>query len=251
MTAVTASAAGPTGTLYLTAGDQGENFQVLGGTTTAIASAQAHPAGSGEYAIAVSGGSIRTAGNGQFGAPAVGSSYDLNFNYTGQTLANPLNDIVDGTTDGSFNYGANWSSGAIFRCNSDWSSPTLIFNVPSGQTYLGITYDSFNNSLWVANGQTITDYTMSGAQLSSFNSTAERALAFDGADGTLWAMNGAATGVFDQYNTGGTLLQTMNLGTTANIIGGEFALVPVPEPTTLALAGLGGFAALVVGRRRK
>src|SRR6516162_4667937 len=73
-----AEAAGPTSTLYLTAGDQGQNLMVLGGTTTAIVSAQANTASGGEYAIAVSGGTVRTGGNGQFGPPAVGSTYDSN-----------------------------------------------------------------------------------------------------------------------------------------------------------------------------
>ena len=246
-----AEAVGPTSTLYLTAGDQGQNLRVLGGTTTAIVSAQANPAGNGEYAIAVSGGTIRTGGNGQFGAPAVGSTYDLNFNYTGPQLANPLNEVLDGTTDGNYNYGANWLTGAIYRYNLDWTSPAPIFNVPTGQTYLGISYDPFNNSLWVANGVSITDYTMGGGQLSSFNTSAERALAFDGADGTLWALNGGGTGIFDQYSTSGVLLQTMNIHNSDNIIGGEFALVSVPEPTTLALAGLGGLASLVTFCRRK
>ena len=243
-------AAGPTSTLYLTAGDQHENFEVLGGTTTAIVTSQASSSGQGEYAIAVSGGTIRTGGNGQFGAPAVGSTYDLNFNYTGPQLANPGNEILDGSTDGTYNYGVNWLTGSVYRCNLDWSSPTLMFGA-GGTDDLGISYDSRNNSLWVATGTAVSDYSMTGSFLSSFSTTADRALAYDGADGTLWAMS-ASAGIFDQFSTSGTLLQTMNIGnTTANIIGGEFALTPVPEPSALALAGVGGMATLVMVRRRK
>jgi hypothetical protein len=250
----TAEAAGPTSTLYLTAGDQHHNLEVLAGTTTAIVSTQEETSANGEYPIAVSGGTIRTGGNGQFGAPRLGSTYDLNFNYIGPRLANPLNNILDGTTDGKHNYGINFQSGGVYQCNLDWSSPTPMFNATGGSPFLGISYDPFNNSLWVGNGgDSITDYSLTGTPLSSFSTpgSADFALAFDGADGTLWAMSGFDSGSFNQYSTSGTLLQTMNITNNDNIIGGEFALVSVPEPTTLALASLGGLSLMLFRRQRK
>jgi hypothetical protein len=240
-------AAGPTSTLYLTAGDQHHNWTVLGGTTTGISSAQVETTAAGEYAIAISGGVIRTGGNGQFGAPRLGGAYDLNFNYIGPRLSNPLNNVLDGTTDGTYNYGIDYTTGKIYRYNLDWSAPSFMFTAVNAG--YGISYDQYNSSLWIttSSGQLI-DYTMGGSALTTLNTpgTVGFALAFDPADGTLWSMTGFDTGTFQQYNQSGVLLQTINIGSTDNILGGEFALVP--EPSTLSLAGL---AALCLAARRR
>jgi hypothetical protein len=254
----TAQAAGPTSTLYLTAGAQSQNLEVPAGTTTAIVSAQEDNSGQGEYAIAVSGGTIRTGGNGEFGAPALGSTYDLNFNYIGPRLANPGNNILDGTTDGSYNYGVDFSNGNVYRCNLDWSSPTFMFTASDlSYSASGITYDPFNNSLWIGAFQrnfigSVSDYSMTGTFLSSFTTTSSQnwALAFDGADGTLWGMALQGSGIFNQYSTSGVLLQTINIHNTDNILGGEFALVSVPEPTGLSLLAFGMFGIALLRRRK-
>lgn len=247
----TAEAAGPTSTLYLTAGDQHRDWRVLPGTTIGLSSAQVETGSGGEYALAISGGVIRTAGNGQFGAPLLGSTYNLNFTYITPRLANPLNDILDGTTDGTFNYGVSYTTRNVYRCNLDWSSPTLIFNAAavSGSVF-GVSYASAGNSLWIGDSSgKLVDYSLGGAVLSSINTpgSSNLAVAYDGADGTLWTMQSFNSGVFRQYSTAGALLQTMNISSSDNIIGGEFALIP--EPTSAALLGFGTL--LLAARRRR
>jgi hypothetical protein len=238
--------AGPKSTLYLASGDQHRNWRILAGTTTAIASSQAN---SNEYALSISGGVIRSAGNGQFGPPNVGSTYDLNFNYTGTQLGNPGNNVLDGTTDGVFNYGFDWQTREVYRYNLDWTSPVLLFTSNFTGSGFGITYSPANNSLWVStNTGIVADYTLDGTFLSSFNDgTDNRALAYDNADGTLWALTNSGAGTLTQFNTAGTILQSFNVGTMGdNIFGGEF--VEIPEPTGAALFGVGIMA--MAGRRR-
>src|SRR5450755_1436854 len=59
---VAGASAGPVGMYYLTAGDQGTNW-VVQGTTVVTSGTQAHTANLGEYAIALTGGTVRTLGN--------------------------------------------------------------------------------------------------------------------------------------------------------------------------------------------
>ncbi len=238
-----AQAAGPTSTLYLTAGDQHHNFEVLASTTNAIVSSQVETAEGGEYAIAVSGGSIRTGGNGDYNTvPHQGSTYSLNFAYVGPRLANVFNNVVDGTTDGAYNYGIDWQTHQVFRYNLDWSSPTYMFTAAAViDISTGVSYDPFNMSLWVTDSNgSLDDYSLTGLLLSSFSTpgSLNRTLAFDPADGTLWSMTGQETGVFNQYNTSGSLLQTINIGSSDNIIGAEFAM-SVPESSMVSLTGFG------------
>lgn len=244
--------AGPTSTLYLSAGDQRTNFRLPAHTTTAISSNQSG-SNNNEYALAVSGGTIRSGGNGQFGAPNVGATYDLNFNYTGPQLGNPGNNVLDGSTNGVVNFGLNWQTGAVYRYALDWTSPVLLFTASMSGSGFGLTYSPANNSLWVSdNGGKFADYSMTGTLLSSFTYTGSegRALAYDPADGTLWAVTNSGLGTLTQFNTSGTVLQTFNTNiTSASIFGGEFA--EVPEPAGATLLGLGFLAAAASRRRAK
>jgi len=245
MLALVAEAAGPTSTLYLTAGDNHRNWRILAGTTTAVSSPQNESGQGGEYAIAVSGGTIRTGGNGDYlvGPLTQGSTYNLAFGYTGPRLANPLNHILDGTTDGVYNYGVDWYFRNVYRCNLDWSSPTFMFNAKphtNPNSAEEITYDPNSHGLWIADSTGKIDlYSMGGSHLSSFATPgcADISLAYDFADGTLWTMTSWNSGIFRQYSTTGSLLQTISISSTDNIIGAEFALIP--EPGLLSLLCLG------------
>ena len=253
LVALTAKAAGPTSTLYVTDVTAGLNWRILGGTTTPISSPQTETISFGESAIAVSGGVIRTAGNGQRGGERLGSVYDLNFNYVGPRLGNPLNNILDGATDGRYNYGVNYDNGQVFRCGLDWTAPEYMFTV-SGATMVGITYDNRNNSLWIANQGRIENYSLSGTLLSTVpTGTLHFILAFDYADNTLWSFDGLGT--FRQYDTDTwQVKQTMVFITVGPsrppIMGGEFEL-PVPEPTAASLGLLGAVVFAARHFRRK
>jgi hypothetical protein len=236
--------AGPISTYYLTAGDQTTNW-IIQGDTAQSSSQQYYQ----EYAIAVSGGQVRTlGGNG-------GALYDLSFVYQGVDYTGPDYTFYDGTSDGTYNYAVNYFSGEVYRTNLDWSNPAPLFNTGfGGYDAIGITWDSLNNSLWVSqwDGSHIYDFTLAGAVLSSFDAGHSRitSLAMDPADHTLWFGNQGSMGTFEQFSTTGTLLQTQFYENMSgqNTLGGEFGGVPEPASGFLLGCGLAGLAML---RRRQ
>jgi hypothetical protein len=68
-----------------------------------------------------------------------------------------------------------------------------------------------------------------------------------GVNGIVYSANGVNSPFLPMSNTELGVINGSTLGGYFQIQG----VVPVPEPTTLALAGLGGLATLVVARRRK
>ena len=61
-------------------------------------------------------------------------------------------EVIDGATDGAFNYTINDGTGVVYRYGLDRSgSPVTLFTATcSGGFCPGITYDSKNPSLWIA-----------------------------------------------------------------------------------------------------
>jgi hypothetical protein len=251
--AVSAPAAGPASTLYLTAGGNRFNARVLAGTTTAIVTRQQFNTNNGEDAIAVTGGSIRTSAFSDYEGFINGGTYDLNFNGTGPGYATSAEFVLDGTTDGLNNYGGDLRSRIIYRYDLNWGSPIPLFTLVGGAT--GITYDPYNSSLWISGNTNglVQDYSLDGKLLSSFNDgySQQNWLAFDPADGTLWLMGGNnSSGIIDQFSTTGTHLQTVSIGAGLHYDGAEFEIDAVPEPTALALFGLFGVSWVAALRRQ-
>jgi hypothetical protein len=249
---------GPLDALYLTAGDQSTNIIIQGTSMTTFSQAGLGNGTGNEYAIAV-GSTVRTLSNGN--APSgfgTGAEYTLGGTFTGTTYAYPgPGSFYDGTRDANLNYSADFRSGNIYSFNTDWSNPTLLFNSGITQS-LGITYDSKDNSLWVASflSNSVSEFSMSGTLLTSFAVTGPGVgfVAYDAGDGSLW-FGSRNTATLFQYDTSGNLLQSATYAPLAsfNVLGGEFALQAVPEPSSMALAGIGALGAgifALVRRRR-
>ena len=245
---------GPVSKLYLTAGEQNHNFIVQGNTVT-----QSNVAVGKESAIAVS-GDVRTLIPSSAGSTA-GANYDLNFTDTGGRYTNTFN-FFDGTTDGTHNYSVNYNIGSenVYQTDRNWQTPVALFQVP--EAYLGITYDRTNNSLWISNfnGTTVSDYSLTGTLLSSFNTTFNSitCLSLDPADNTLWMGSQNTKGTFYQYSKGGVFLQSDTYAALANqnTLGGEFniAAPAVPEASTTVSLGLLlalGLGGVTIAARRK
>jgi hypothetical protein len=251
-----AASAGMVSDYYLTSYSPDSRIYVVNNGVVVNSAAMAY--GTGEMAIAVD-NDVRTMG---IVTGDAGGQYTLGLTPTGTPYANPgtgllPNQTDDGTTDGTSNYSINYATGDVLRFNRDWTGPSVLFNLVTHNDWIGITYDPTNNSLWVAEygvGSTVANYTLGGTLLTSFTTGVTQgnlALALDHADNTLWLTGPQFSGTFLQFSKAGILLDTVTVPSLGglNITGGEFALRSVPEPSSLALAGLGGLA-LFVGRKR-
>jgi hypothetical protein len=212
------------------------------------------PQSSAESAFAI-GSTVRTV-NG-LGGSGNGAEYTLDGTFTGTTYQqNAAVLALDGTQDGTHNYLVDIFAGNVFSFDSNWANPVFLFNPSSGPAiWTGITYDATNNSLWLADvlNSTVADFTMSGALLGSFTTSAPNpvGLALDPADQTLWTTDDNLPGVIEQYDKSGNLLQVQTyptLGATLNGI--EFApATATPEPGVFGLAAL-GLLALIAFKNR-
>jgi hypothetical protein len=242
--------ADPLSPYYLTAGDNGMNW-VVQGNAVINSWSQQHPENLGEYAIAVA-SHVRTLGNGNPSSRHPGSEYTLAGIYTGTDFPYPVANAAfyDGATDGTHNYSVDYESGGgVYQFDADWTNPNLLFSVPP--SYLGITYDATNDSLWLSQfgGSIVANYSLSGTLLSSFVTSlgSITALALDPADNTLWMGSQGTQGTFYQYSKAGVQLDTVFYASlqSQNTLGGEFRLVP--EPASLFL----GLTAVALIRHRK
>lgn len=234
------AAAGPTGTLYLTAG--GDYLVALHGETERDYSAVFGDEGP----IAVS-GDIRTVG---ISANGFGASYDFDGNFTGDLYANPLaSGARDGTTDGNANYLID-DQGDVYATSRTFEAPIRLFG--TGIADGGITYDAVRDSLWVAGNGFATRYDRFGNALDAFAlaQSGTPALAFDPTDGTLWTgtVFGGST-LLTQYSAKGDVLETTTLSSGLAVVGMEFDIAPVPEPASLLVLSLG--AVPVLARRNQ
>ena len=163
------SEAVPTSDYFLTAGDQVRLTKITGNTFTQF-SLQANT----EYPMAVN-GEIVTTGHRSNKPP--GGTYTLGgvFLAPAGTLGVGGN-FWDGTTDGSFNYAFNWTSGGVYQFNTDWSGGSLLFALGGSEQYLGITYDPTDDTFWVSgwdNSNVIGHYSRTGSFIGSFNANTQ------------------------------------------------------------------------------
>jgi hypothetical protein len=243
---------GPIGRYYLTAGDQAMNWAVQG--PNVVASGQQV---GDEYAVALDGNFVRTLGNGNED-DLPGYEYTTGLVPTGNTYPYPVAGVAfyDGAQGNGHFYSVDYFAGGVYSFDTNWANPQLLFSVGVGGD-LGITYDPFNNSLWISafNGTSVSDYALDGSLLSSFNATfgSISSLAMD-LDGTLWMGSQGTEGTFYHYDTNGNFLGSVFYADLAdqNTLGGEIAIgVQTPEPSTLVLLGAGLAGALTRFRRKK
>jgi hypothetical protein len=244
--AAVANSQGPVSAYYTVAGDQGMDWRMQGSN---VLNSWSQVAGT-EYPIAINGGIVKTTGPGQGN---MGAGYSLTGADTGFRYTNPAAvSMYDGASDGTHNFGVDYSGGAVYQFDANWGSPTVLFSGLGSANYLGITYDPTNNSLWISrwNSTTVENRSMNGTIISSFELPfdAISCLAMDYADNTLWMGSQNTYGTFYHYSRTGTSLGQVTYGamSSQNTLGGEFA--PVPEPASLAVIGLG---LLVLRRRRR
>jgi hypothetical protein len=191
---------------------------------------------------------LPTANNGAFTAPA----------------GNP--EILDGATDGAFNYTINDGTGEVLRYNLDWSgAPVTVFTAVCGGGFCpGITYDPVNQSLWVADSTNISEYAMDGTPLGSFaHGDDAGALAFETSTNSLWLVSNSPNNTLRQFSRAGALLNTIVTAAnySGNVWGAEFRSFagPATQVPTLSewgllvlslLSGLGAWVALRRGSGR-
>ena len=224
-TGVALAGPGPTSPLYLTYTTDlngAQSIVVVQGNSVINSFAEAYGAPD-EVPIAVA-GDVRTAG----AFPGwLGGQYSLAGTPTGTTYALPSipDSAYDSTTDGSHNFLVDYTYGGVYQTARDFTNSVPLFT-STGLYNLGITYDKTNNSLWISEwgGTTVTDYSLSGTVITSFDTGHyfNGALAMDPATHTLWLVDDENTFNLEQYSTAGVLLSTgPYVGYT---LGGEYDL---------------------------
>jgi hypothetical protein len=249
------AAAGPTSTLYVMNYGEFSGGNITGLDLIQGVSEASFPTSYDlDIDIAVY-GDVRTMG---YSTTNKGSQFDL----AGNPLAGGpyINNIAnsqlhDGTSDGSYNYSPNFSTGDIVQFDRNWANPTVLFNANANLTGAGyITMNAGDGSFWISQWggpDTVAHFTHLGTLLGTFNSgvVGSTGLALDPVDGTLWM--GDNNFVLHQFSQSGIPLQTIGYTLQGSWYGMEFDTTPVPEPSTLGLAVIGFVGLVAWGRRRR
>jgi hypothetical protein len=238
-------AVGPRSPLYLVAGSA-----ILIVTDGRVALYAGNPAPATALAVSHDLGVLTAAGRPPWTG---GASFRLDGTLVGAVRPSTtgLCCLVDGTTDGRFNYGLRQDStllepigsrrlapSAIFRFGRDWSDPHPYITLTPGGVYTGVTWAAADDTFWVTRQDTATasieQWSREGRLLArpvTVPMPALTGLASDPADGTLWAVHfrgGIATTVrLENFDVSGRHLGSYVLpGDTFGPGGAEFVCTP-------------------------
>jgi hypothetical protein len=234
----------PRSPLYLVAG--GAILVVSGGRLTIAAG---NPAPASGLAVSRDLGVLTLAGRPPWTG---GAAFRLDGTSVGAVRASTagLCCLVDGTTDGRFNYGLRQDStllepigsrrlapSAIFRFGRDWSDPHSYITLTPGGVYTGVTWAAADDTFWVTRQDTATasieQWSREGRLLATPVTVPMplTGLASDPADGTLWAVHyrGGSTSTvrLENFDVSGRHLGSYALpGDTFGPGGAEFVWTP-------------------------
>jgi hypothetical protein len=196
-----------------------------------------------ESALAVVEGTVR---QGAVFAGFSGSEYTLSGAPTGTHYpAAPY--VFDAASDGTWIYGWHVDSATLTRYDLNWKVQTNLFSLGPryGYAYMGITYDLENNTVWLGALSTgslptagyLYNYSLDGRLLGTLKlndgSAIVTGLAYDPADGTLWAFNWGGNRL-EQYSKTGRLLSAID--GISRIYGLEFAISRDVTPPLIAVS---------------
>lgn len=236
------AAVGPTSTLYLMNYGEFSGGTVMGLDRIQGNTVNSSPTGNNIDTCIAASGDIRTYG---YAPTTAGSRFDLAGNPLpgGPYVNNYGNQMHDGTSDGFYNYSVDYTTGDIIQFDRNWASPVVLFNVPN--TTVGwITMNALDGSFWLSQygGPDLVEHrSHTGTLLGSFNSgvIGSQGLALDPVDGTLWMSLPSASKLY-QFSQLGVQLQSQLISLpSTSWYGMEFDITPAPEPSSLALMGVG------------
>lgn len=212
------------------------------------------------YPVAISDGTIRL--HDRLDRSSVGgAAYDLNGVPTGATFAGHdtpgIDQLLDGTTDGSFNYavqccvqgGLNY----VWRASTSWQGFERLFVLPDSG--FGIAFDTARNSLYVSSYSELWEFSLTGALLNTYTvSSRYTGLSYDEDTDTFYAYNRTVSAL-DHLSPTGAVLDSFGQGHFGGLIfGGEMAMngvAQVPEPATLGLTSAAAALLLLLRRRNR